>query len=628
MPTQPARVPTRAKQEGVTPLPIKLAEIAAIVLLVAALLLIQFLVGGSRLVFSLPAYALLAVMGLLAVFSLRAAKPNPDKLSLAAAVIFFGYILARAYLSPFDYPARQDFYSVLGGLLVYFFVASILTGAKARMTVLIILMVAASAHVIVGAIQFTEGNNYMPFSFLGRPDYGRRASGFYGCPNHLAGLLEVLGVFGLSIVCWSRWPVLAKLLVAYGTGVCYLGVVLSGSRGGYLSTITSLIIFAVLSLTVLAKSSPKLFWRLGTPFVVGAIVLWMAVSFSIRQSVILSERAANVFGDDVYDVSSSLRTDMWQIAIQQWTSAPIWGAGSGTYLYYQRKFRPSQIPIDYIYAHNDYVHLLAEYGVAGAAGFLAFLFFHLRKGVKNFDRLGPKRVATSVSPSLPSNGLALNIGALAAIGAYAVHSIFDFNLHVPANVLLMAFVFGVLANGGIPRGSDSRSAMPAFLGRLALPILGVIVAIQCFRLLPAEYFAERARTTLNGILPVDIPIDFARRGLETEVKNPYLYQYLASAQIQKARLSDDPQARQSLLQEAIGNLEKANAIVPQDKSFALVLALAYDDVGRSNDAEEMFKKTMEMDPTSETLRNLYQMHLKKSQNNGEPKPQAQPGDGI
>ena len=27
---------------------------------------------------------------------------------------------------------------------------------------------------------------------LFRPDYGWRASGFYGCPNHLAGFLETL----------------------------------------------------------------------------------------------------------------------------------------------------------------------------------------------------------------------------------------------------------------------------------------------------------------------------------------------------------------------------------------------------------------------------------------------------
>ncbi|MEP7013917.1 MAG: O-antigen ligase family protein [Verrucomicrobiota bacterium] len=599
--------------------------------MVAALVLIQVLSGGSRLLFSLPAYALLSLMGVLALFSLRQAKPNPDRLCLASAAIFLGYIIARAYFSPVDYMARQDLYSVLGGLLVYFFVASVLTGAKQRMIVLIILIAAAIGHVVVGTIQFTEGNNFTPLSFLGRADYGRRASGFYGCPNHLAGLLEVLGVFGLSIVCWSRWPVVGKVLVAYGTGICYAGLVLSGSRGGYLSTVTSLAIFAALSLTILARSSAKLFWRIGTPFVVGAIVVWIAVSFSVGQSQYLSQRTENVLGDDLNDTSSTLRTAMWQIALKQWALKPVWGTGSGTYLYYARQFHTNKIPGDPIYAHNDYVQLLGEYGLVGAAGFLLFIIFHLRRGWKNFERLGPKRVTTSVSPSLLSNGMALNIGALGAVGAYAVHSIFDFNLHVPANLLLMAFVFGVLANGGIPRGGEPRPpTWAALLSRIALPALGIIVAIQCARLLPGEYFAELARTTGGGRASPETSLRFAERGIETETRNPYLYQYLAAAETHKARLTSDAKAQESLYRNAVIHLEKAHALAPQDKAFALVLALAYGDGGRSDDSERMYKEAMALDPQSETLQNLYKMRVQKGQDEREielqPKAAASPTD--
>ena len=90
-------------------------------------------------------------------------------------------------------------------MIVYFLTSCILTSAKARIWIMACLLLAALAHVLVGAIQVRNGNNFMPISFLQRFDYGRRASGFYVCPNHLAGLLEVLGIFGLSMVCWSRW---------------------------------------------------------------------------------------------------------------------------------------------------------------------------------------------------------------------------------------------------------------------------------------------------------------------------------------------------------------------------------------------------------------------------------------
>ena len=89
---------------------------------------------------------------------------------------------------------------------------------KTRLFLLVFLLTAALGHVAVGALQFRNGDNWMPIAFLQRFDYGRRASGFYICPNHLAGLLEVVGLFGLSVAFWSRWPVWAKLLAGYADG--------------------------------------------------------------------------------------------------------------------------------------------------------------------------------------------------------------------------------------------------------------------------------------------------------------------------------------------------------------------------------------------------------------------------
>src|SRR6202008_2517167 len=133
-------------------------------------------------------------------------------------------------------------------LLVYFFTACIFTEAKRRIWFICFLILLAMVHVGIGALQFRDGNNFMLIPFLQRFDYGRRASGFYVCPNHLAGALEVLGIFGTSLVCWSRFPTWSKLLIGYATAVCYAGVLLTGSRGGYASTIASLFVFAVLSL--------------------------------------------------------------------------------------------------------------------------------------------------------------------------------------------------------------------------------------------------------------------------------------------------------------------------------------------------------------------------------------------
>ncbi|MEY2480794.1 MAG: hypothetical protein QOI04_1721 [Verrucomicrobiota bacterium] len=581
-------------------------EFISAFLLAAALALIQVLIGGTRLLFSLPSYGLLAVIALLSIFSLRRAKPHAPQICLASAALFFGYVLARAILSPVDYIARSDIYSVLGGLVLYFFVACIFTQAKRRMWVIFFLLTLALVHVLIGAIQFRNGNNFMLIPFLQRYNYERRASGFYVCPNHLAGLLEVLGIFALSMVCWSRWPTWAKLLIGYAAGVCYLGVALTGSRGGYLSAAMSLVVFGLLSLITLRQASARLFWSFGVVALIAAVSIGAASVFLIHKSPYLTNRTQNAFD------TAPVRIDLWRAAVEEWKVQPWIGTGSGTYLYYGRMFRTPRMQQDPINVHNDYLHLLAEYGLIGGALFVLFLAAHLHAGWKNFQRLGPKRVA--VAHNLLSNGLALYLGALAAVAAYMVHSFVDFNLHIPANVLLLAFVFGVLANPGTQREIEPAVSMSILAWRACLPVIGAILIVQCVRLLPGEYYAERARVAQRNNHPEEA-IAFATRGLRTERANPSLYQYLASAELTQCD-SLDATARAACYEKGIELFEKARELAPQDRTFLVPLAFTYDLVGRFAEAEWIYYEARRWDPRSTYLDESYKYHLIQWERNG------------
>jgi len=576
-------------------------ETLAIVLLIAALALIQVLIGGTRLIFSLPAYAILAVVALLTSFSLRQSRPRPAQICFITSAIFFGYILVRAILSPVVYSARPDIYSVAGALLVYFFTALYCTSAKARAWVVITLLGLALVHVLIGAIQFRDGNNFMLIPFLQRVDYGRRASGFYVCPNHLAGALEVLGIFGTSLVCWSRFPPWGKLLIAYASGVCYVGVLLTGSRGGYASTIASLLIFGLLSMLTLHSAGMRRFWTIAGIAAVVAIIVAGSAFLFIKRSDYLADRASNALS------TAGIRLNLWHAAIEDWKTAPFLGTGSGTYLYFGRMFRTPEQQQDPVDAHNDYLHLLAEYGVVGAVLFLFFLAPHLWNGWKNFQRLGPNRVV--VSKQLLSNSLALNLGALGALAAYLVHSFVDFNLHIPANALLMAFVFGILANSGVARETtDSNNPGSVFAWRIIFIATGIFLGVQCFRLLPAEYFAERARTAVRDNHP-DEGISFATRGLQTEKQNPFLYQYLASAKLTRCDSAADTSAKNACYEDALKALQKARELAPADRTFLVPLALTYEGMGRYAEAEWIFDEARHWDPRSIYLDEVYKYHL-------------------
>ncbi|HEY4283574.1 MAG TPA: O-antigen ligase family protein [Chthoniobacterales bacterium] len=581
------------------------SDFAGVILLGLALALIQVLIGGTRLLYSLPAYGLLAVIAFLSLITLKRTRPSPDQLCLVSTLVFLGYIVVRALLSPVDYLARPDIYSVLGGLLVYLLVACVFTGPKTRIYLIYFLLVVAMVHVAIGVVQFRHDDNFMLIPGLKRFDYARRASGFYVCPNHLAGLLEVLGVFTLSIVGWSRYPLWTKLLLGYVAAVCYFGLILTGSRGGYLSTVASLVAFGALSLWLSHRSGGTgLVWRVGALGAVAAIIVAIVVTFSVGKSDFLTGRAQNIFE------TKNMRVDLWPAAIAQWKLAPVFGTGSGTYLYYGRMFRSEKVQVDPVRAHNDYLDLLAEYGVVGAVTFLIFLAFHFRAGWKNITRLAPTHV--EISRRLSSNTMALQIAAIAAVVAYVVHSVFDFNLHIPANVLLMAFVFGVLANPGNQRNdrADRLTRGSVWFWRLLPCLIGVVIVIQCVRFLPGEYFAERARRELHRE-HAGTTVQFAERALETEKNNPNLYDSLGQAQLMRGEARSKPEDRVWFYMTAVEAFQEGRKLAPMDEDFALQLGYTYDKLGRFEKAESMFDAALALDPKSIWAKHFYEEHLKR-----------------
>jgi O-antigen ligase len=587
----------------------RLSDVLCGILLAASFATIQALIGGTRLLFSLPAYGLLAVMGVLTLLSIQRPRPQPKQLCLLSAGLFFGYVVVRALLSPVDYLARPDIYSICGCLIVYLFAACIFTDARRRIWFLFFLLAIAIVHVCIGALQFRDGNNFMLIPFLQRFDYGRRASGLYVNPNHLAGFLEVVGIFGLSIACWGRWPVWVKLLALYGSGVCYVGTLLSASRGGFVSSAASFVIFVALSLWALRKTGKQLFIKIGGVVIAAAALIFIVGDLYSNKLLDLNDRvwSANQEANDN-------RIDLWKAAVQQFKLEPIVGTGSGTYLFYGRQFRSTRTASDPVVVHNDYLHLLAEYGIVGAAGFLFFFGAHLVNGWRNFQRLGPRRLA--VSTRLMSNSLALQIGALGAIGAYVVHSALDFNLHIPANALLLAFAFGLIANPGISRENQQPAVTKSAIAwRLALASLGIIAGIQCVRLLPAEYFAERARVALRDNDPTT-SASFAIRALATEQKNPNIYYYLGRAGMLEGNAAADPEKRVFLFQVAIRAFEQGWGLARQDDTFAMELAALYDALGRFPEAEWMYDEAIRLDPKSAPIREDYQAHLKKWRQSG------------
>ena len=575
----------------------------SLALFIFALLLMQVLIGGAGLVFSLPASIILALAGVLLVFVRREEFRNSMSLATGlSALLLGGYVIARSQFSPVVYLARWDLFLTLGALVAYLVTSHYFVRARDRLIVLSLLLALAVAHVLIGGIQFKQADEYMLVPGIIRSKWEWRASGFYIYPNHLAGLLEMLGLMSLSLCCWGRVTTGARILAGYCTLMCIAGIAITGSRGGYLSTVFGLLVFCALSVWVVRRIRPDKTWPVLVAALFGLAVLVGGAVFVMVRSESMSARLAQVYDP------TNMRLQMWEAALKQFRLEPLTGTGSGTYLYYARQFRAPSVQADPIFVHNDYLHLLAEYGVIGAALGFVFLLLHLAAGCSGVKKIVNVKMQPDWRTS--SNELALVIGALSGFSALLLHSLVDFNFHLPGNVLPGAFLLGILASpsADIRGAGDAPRPGNGWLPWMA-PAVSLALLILAIPLMPGEYYGELARRAVRDE-HYDEGRRLAERALTYERKNPNLWFHLAEARHYLTLGADDPVGRVALHEQAAEAYEEALKLFPRDTRLLLKLGQTLDLAGRFEDAEAIYQRAIEGDPNFGNVYAYYGLHFK------------------
>ena len=627
-------------------------QILLIFLLGLGLLVTQALMGGVRLFFSIPGYAAIALASILVVArSFRMIGSGVRLLPLASALLFAGYVAARCMTSPVEYLARNDLHLILAALAVYLLTACYLNNSQHRWWLLGGIFAFACLHVVCGAMQFVWDDNFMllqllpkasPIPQIFRPDYGWRASGFYGCPNHLAGLLETTALFALAACCLGRNRPVARIIYAYTLVMCLVGLALTGSRGGYLSVLGGLIAFSALAAWVIKKLNREKMWVVMLGMCIAAVVLVGGALVFMSHSALIQNRV-----DTVVD-PKNLRLFLWAAAMKQFYLNPFFGTGAGTYLFYGRHFRAPEVQNDPIHTHNDYLELLSEYGGVGAALIVVFVLLHLHSGWQGISVIVRRRLRPT--QRVFSDELAILMAAFAAVIALLLHSVVDFNFHIPANTLFFAFIFGVLASPTCdPKLVAPRTTNVTHLVRFLLPALGGVMLFLGVKQIRSEYHAEWARVQLRNQIFVSLLSDvgetlawslpsattgvvapavahvwsgtYLREHLIpkviehttaaslTESQNPELFFYLGEAQYFMALLHPVESERRDFYIAAAEAYRDGLSWFPQDIRLQLRFAAALDDLRFFDEAERVYEKALNEDPNLGNIYAQYGQHL-------------------
>lgn len=340
---------------------------------------------------------------------------------LALILLAFGQLLFRGTASPYD--TRLDLL-LLTALTLFFFLATqaFRTAGDWRFFVWFI-MSFGFVVAVFGILQHLTFNGKL--YWFREMRYGGIPFGPYVNRNHFAGFAELvipvaLVPLVLGKVRRERW--LAAGLLAL---LPLVALFLSASRGGIISLAAEL---GLLTLLLILRRAD------GKQVLAGAVVLllaFMLVSWlGVRQ---ILERFSTMQSLEVASGKrASMRLDTWHIFREHpWT-----GTGLGTlqtvFPAYETRYDAKVVN----HSHNDYLEALAETGIAGAAccaWFLGALFFYSLRRLFLHDK---------------SFSAALHFSGLVACTGFLVHSLVDFNLHIPGNALLF-FLMANLATADI-----------------------------------------------------------------------------------------------------------------------------------------------------------------------------------
>ena len=270
------------------------------------------------------------------------------------------------------------------------------------------------------------------------------ADGFgpYIYSNHFAGAMCL--TLPILVAVWLQFsrdwlPDLARrgVAVIIGAGALWTVGIVATSRAGAAALLLAMLVFTTLT------SERSWLRRAALVATVVYAVLLLMFTFAMYGLFPGVEKAFPLaIQPRIAALLADGRAVASRVALRMFAASPFMGSGLSTFGQLFTRFLRGDALLNY--AHNDCAQWLAETGVVGGgllAAFLATLVAQFRAWMR----------------SAPTADRTLEAGAWASLAGIGFHSLFDWNLHIPANALLACVVAGLAISSSAPAVSAARS---------------------------------------------------------------------------------------------------------------------------------------------------------------------------
>ncbi|MGC8843278.1 MAG: O-antigen ligase family protein, partial [bacterium] len=365
-------------------------------------------------------------------------------------------------------------------------------------------------------------------------------------PNILGGFLAttILPTFVLYLISRKGEIILGLLLIAQ-----LFALFLTGSRGGFVALAGASIFLLIVMIRLKTYAT---FLKKGIPLLLFFSLL-AYLSGSLKP---LSRRVAGG-GTIEAAQSGAFRTLLWKSSMEMIKAKPL-GWGSGTFELVYPRFAIGGFSRT---AHNSYLQFASELGIQGLLALLSFLFllaYHIHKR----------------HPQLPQNEAFLLGSLLSGIFASALHSLVDYDWQIIANFFLLFLLSGLSASQIGLKGKRIQKGFALF--PLILLLLTADLALS-------NHYLEAGKKALR-----DDPWraeECFKLSLQLAPFKGEARWYLGLIRMEKNKEEGLKLMRESLAQH------------PYPPNF-YQLGKTFISLGRKQEAELWFRKTLEVDPHS------------------------------
>jgi len=255
--------------------------------------------------------------------------------------------------------------------------------------------------------------------------------------NHYAGLMEMLTPF-LLVLAATRFTSRERKIAAAVIAAVMAGTIfLCGSRGGMLAFALQAVLLIVLLRPRQENWKQHLVLGVGLAAMIGVLV-WIGGNE-------LTRRLASIHTEAQQELSGGVRLAIDRDGLRMWREKPLLGWGLGTFPVVYPQFRSFYTNFFINQAHNDYLQLLTETGLAGFAIGIWFLVVTFRHAWTKLDNW------------TESASGALTVAALVGCVGILVHSLLDFNLQIPANAAIFYVLCAIAASNPLQESPRRRS---------------------------------------------------------------------------------------------------------------------------------------------------------------------------